>query len=87
MNFLTEKGNVSYEKVGDYIAGLNVEKWVNIEDSTQLSLQSIETVLPAFEFFEELGHVELNEERTAIYKYKEIRLIPKRRHESERHQN
>ncbi len=61
MDLIKSNGLVSYESIGRFIATLPKDRWLPLK--TQLTEQGyihpIEPLLPAFEFFQSVGHIDL----------------------------
>ncbi len=61
MTFIKQNGLVSYETVGKFISELRKEVWHDLEKQLRKKgyTRSLESLMPAFEFFANIGHIDL----------------------------
>ncbi len=79
MDFIKSNGLVSYESVGRFIAALPKDQWINLKQrlTQQGYVHSVEPLVPAFEFFQSVGHIDLK--NTGSASKMEILVFTKRK--------
>ncbi len=63
MELIKSNGLVSYESIGKFISTLPKDQWIPLEKqlAKQGFTKAVEALLPAFSFFQSVGHIDLRE--------------------------
>ncbi|MEM1321172.1 MAG: hypothetical protein AAGG75_13035 [Bacteroidota bacterium] len=81
MKFAKRNGPISYEKIGKFISSLPKDQWINLKDSLTNAgyHDAIEPLIPAFDFFKNIGHLKTRDNNEITPSKDVVVLIPSKR--------